>query len=194
MFCVCATAWTKGNTNLLPSALPDFARWRTNSLNRLRHISDRWRLLHVLSGFGSLVPKMVEESKTILLDLVRNHLNKAVQKDDTDAVLRFTMLFLPLERREEGCQLFSGYLRTRVARTGHEAYQKLSAALESRSAASPFVGHLSDLFRFVAVAVDSHQQVWTPSCVPSIQKFQTAGLRGCIWQRCCFGHDAAPAQ
>ena len=57
MFCVCARAWTKGNTNLLPSALPNFTRWRTNSLNRLRHISDRWRLLHVLSGFWIMGPE-----------------------------------------------------------------------------------------------------------------------------------------
>ena len=134
---------------------------------------------------------MVEESKTILLDLIRNHLNKAIQKDDTDAVLRFTMLFLPLERREEGRQLFSGYLKTRVARMGHEVYQKLSAALESRSAASPFVSHLSDLFRFVAVTVDNHQQVWMPSYVPFIPINQTTGFRGCIRQRCCCGYDAA---
>ena len=91
-------------------------------------------------------------------DLAGSHarsLNDAFQKDDTDAVLRFATLFLPPEKREDGSQL-RGF-RMRVARTLQEAYQKLSAASESRSAASPFVGRLSDLLRSVAVAVDSHQ-------------------------------------
>lgn len=112
--------------------------------------------------------------EVLLLDAVREQLKAAVQENDVDVILKFSRLFIPLKKEEEGCRAFTDYWKTTVARCGHEQYQKLSNALESRSGTPGFVDRLSELLRFVAITIEDHQQVH--STPMTLQKYDSSYL------------------
>lgn len=95
----------------------------------------------------------------MLSQVVRENLNAAIEKENTDAVFRFTKLLLPLNLEDEAFSALAEYLKSVVARKGHAEYQKLSTALESRSRSSIFVDQISALFRFVAHLCEDHDEV-----------------------------------
>jgi len=75
-----------------------------------------------------LQPQALEQLHTArlsLLSLLRQHLATAVLNDNLDDVVRFSILFSPLDERQEGITQFVAYLRQQVARKAEADYRKI---------------------------------------------------------------------
>ncbi|CAD7704433.1 unnamed protein product [Ostreobium quekettii] len=104
--------------------------------------------------------KIVTECATSLENTVRAKFDEAVDRRDHNEVLRFFKLFKPLQRKEEGLQRFSAYLKVLVGVRARQGYQDLSDALEGPNPdQADFVGCLTALFKDVAVAVEENEQI-----------------------------------
>lgn len=102
----------------------------------------------------------MDEFEGMLLRAMRQNTQTAVQQNSIDEILKFTKLFLELNLKDEAYSSLSEYLNSLVARHGHEAYQKLSNVLESRTGSgTTFIDHISDLFRFTALTIEEHSKV-----------------------------------
>ncbi|GMH33415.1 hypothetical protein BSKO_01249 [Bryopsis sp. KO-2023] len=104
--------------------------------------------------------QIVDECESQLEEIVRSRFNSAVDDSQGEEVARFTKLFKPLNKKDEGLRRFIDYLKSTVANQAMQTYSDLSSVLEGpQSDKADFVAALSATFKSVALAVEENEEV-----------------------------------
>lgn len=120
----------------------------------------RWRLNPLM------LVQLLLGAKSKLESIVAQKLEEAVAARDHANVLRFIKLHEPLGTPDKGLAKYIDYLRLSVGGRARDNYNVLSEALDAapvkgnkKAAAADFIGTLTELFKALAVAVETDEKV-----------------------------------